>query len=205
MTQPQITLCWWFTWCLLISVFSCPPVPAIEPTPANPPPLNEKDLFAYKPKGLGTASGQVFLGSPSGKAITQAGVPVHLIPRVQYTRYWFDGNVRVNACASRSDSLPPDNLAAPTSSVECLHGVLSQLLTEKRLAPYLRTTRANPTGHFWFTKLPAGRYYIVSLLDGGSGAQRDSHQSGIAWATLDLDTGEKATNLVVTDCPSALC
>lgn len=96
MTQPQTKLRWWFACCLPISTFSCPPVPAAEPAPANPQPLNEKELFSYKPKGRGTATGQVFLSSSSGKAITQAGVPVHLIPRVQYPRYWFDGNVRVN-------------------------------------------------------------------------------------------------------------
>lgn len=201
MTRPQTRLPWWFACGLLIGTFSCPPVQAAEPSPANPPALNEKELFSYKPKGRGTATGQVFLSSSSGKAITQAGVPVHLIPRIQYTRHWFDRNVRANGCTLKSDSPAPDNLAAPVSSVECLRGILSQLLTEKRLTPYLRTSRANPTGHFWFTKLPAGRYYIVSLLEGGSGA----HQGGIAWATLDLDTDEKATNLVVTDCKSALC
>jgi hypothetical protein len=204
MTWPQSKLLW-FACCLLISASPCLPTSAAEPTPAHPPPLNEKELLSYKPKGRGTASGQVFLSSPSGKAITEAGVPVHLIPRVQYTRHWFDGNVRMNGCTLESEPLAPDNHTAPASSVECLRGVLSQLLTEKRLVPYLRTTRANPTGHFWFTKLPAGRYYIVSLLEGGSGARQEERQGGIAWATLDLDTGEKATNLVVTDCKSGLC
>lgn len=206
MTQPQTKLpSWCFACWLLISTFFCPPVPAAEPTPANPPPLNEKELFPYKPKGRGTATGQVFLSSPSGKAVTQAGVPVHLIPRVQYTRHWFDGNVRMNSCTLRSDSLVPDNPVTPASSLECLRSVLSQPLTEKRLVPYLRTTRANPTGHFWFTKIPAGRYYIVSLIQGGNGAHQDEPQGGIAWATLDLEAGEKATNLVVTDCKSSLC
>ena len=57
---------------------------------AQPPVFNEKDLFAYKQKGRGTLAGQAFLGSPSGKAITQAGALVHLIPITPYTRYWFD-------------------------------------------------------------------------------------------------------------------
>lgn len=205
MTWPQSKLLLWFACCLLMSVSPCSPVTAAELPPGNPPQLNEKELYPYKPKGRGTATGQVFLSSPSGKAITQAGVPVHLIPRIHYTRHWFDGNVRVNGCASKSDSSASDNLPAPLSSVECLRGILSQLLTERRLVPYLRTTRANPTGHFWFTKLPAGRYYIVSLLEGGSGAHQDEREGGIAWATLDLDTGEKAINLVVTDCKSGLC
>jgi len=58
--------------------------PAIAP---QAPSLNEKDLFPYKQKGRGTLAGQAFLGSPSGKAVTQAGAPVHLIPITPYTRY----------------------------------------------------------------------------------------------------------------------
>jgi hypothetical protein len=205
MTWRPITLQWWFVCCALISPFPCPPAPAAEPPSLNSPPLHEKELLPYKPKGQGTATGQAFLSLPSGKAITQAGVPIYLIPRVHYTRDWFDRNVRVSACTSRGDAPSPDSPAATISSFECLRGVLSQLLTDKRLVPYLRTTRANPTGHFWFTKIPAGRYYIVSLLEGGSGAHQDERLRGIAWATLDLNAGEKATNLVVTDCKSGLC
>lgn len=82
---------------------------------------------------------------------------------------------------------------------------MDHVLTDKRLLPYLRVTRANPTGHFWFTKVPAGRYYVVSLLEGSGGAHQDERAVGIAWLTLELDTDEKATNLVVTDCKSSLC
>ena len=77
--------------------------------------------------------------------------------------------------------------------------------TEKRLAPYLRTTRANPTGHFWFTKIPAGRYYLVSLIDEGAGTRKEEQQTGLAWLVIELDAGEKLTNLVVTDCKTSLC
>jgi hypothetical protein len=73
------------------------------------------------------------------------------------------------------------------------------------LVPYIRTTRANPTGHFWFTKIPAGRYYLVGLIEEGSGARKEEQQTGLAWLTIELDAGEKATNLVVTDCKSNLC
>lgn len=89
--------------------------------------------------------------------------------------------------------------------MECLRAVIAQLLADKRLIPYLRTTRANPTGHFWFTKVPAGRYYVVSLLEGSSGARQDERAMGIAWLTIDLDVDEKAINLVVTDCKGSLC
>jgi hypothetical protein len=76
---------------------------------------------------------------------------------------------------------------------------------EKRLAPYIRTTRANPTGHFWFTKIPAGRYYLVSLIEGGSGGHKEEQLAGLAWLSIELDAGEKLTNLVATDCKTSLC
>lgn len=76
---------------------------------------------------------------------------------------------------------------------------------EKRLVPYRRTTRANPTGHFWFTEIPAGRYYLDSLIEGGAGGHKDEQLSGLAWLMIELDAGEKLTNLAVTDCKTSLC
>jgi len=176
--------------------------PAAAP---QPPGLNEKDLFPYKQKGRGTLAGQVFLSSPSGKAITQAGAPIHLIPITPYTRYWFDQAIRSVACSATGIPLSTESPASPRPSLDCAREALTRLQTEKRLVPYLRTARANPTGHFWFTKIPAGRYYLVSLIEGGSGAHLDERLSGWAWQVIDLDAGEKLGNLVVTDCKSSLC
>ena len=172
---------------------------------AQPPVLSEKDLFPYKQKGRGTLAGQAFLVSPSGKAITQAGAPVHLIPITSYTRYWFDHNVRTTSCSTPETPASPESTAAPRTPTDCPQEALTRLQTEKRLTPYLRTTRANPTGHFWFTKLPAGRYYLVSLIEGGSGAHKEEQLAGLAWLAIELDAGEKLTNLVVTDCKASLC
>lgn len=194
----------WFVCCLLIGSLWPLQGQAIEPIASSPPILNEKDLAAYKQKGRGTLAGQVFLGSLSGKAITQAGIPVHLIPVNSYTRYWFDRNVRTTGCISNDDPTANDGLMS-RQQADCVRDGLAQFLTEKRLLPYLRTTRANPTGHFWFMKIPAGRYYLVSLIEGGGGAHQDERASGIAWLTIDLEAGEKATNLVVTNCRSSLC
>ena len=176
--------------------------PAMTP---QPPGLNEKDLFPYKQKGRGTLAGQAFLGSPSGKAITQAGSTVHLIPITPYTRHWFDHTVRTTSCSATGIPSSAENAAAPRPPADCTHEALTRLQTEKRLTPYLRTTRANPTGHFWFTKIPAGRYYIVSLIEGGSGTHQDERLAGLAWLVIDLDAGEKIANLVVTDCKASLC
>ena len=172
---------------------------------AQPPALNERDLLAYKQKGKGSLAGQAFLVSPSGKAITQAGAPVHLIPTTPHTRYWFDHNVRTTACSAAEISASSETTPALHSQTDCPQEALTQLRVEKRLAPYLRTTRANPTGHFWFTKIPAGRYYIVSLIEEGAGAHKDEQLAGLAWLVIDLDAGEKLTNLVVTDCKAGLC
>jgi hypothetical protein len=184
---------------------------ATEPSNTSPtkspqsPSLNEKDFSPYKQKGRGTLAGQVFLGSPSGKAITQAGSMVYLIPITPYTRYWFDHTVRTAACSTAGSPASAESTTAPRTLTDCAHETLAQLQTERRLAPYLRTTRANPTGHFWFTKIPAGRYYIVSLIEGGSGAHQDEGFTGLAWLVLDLEAGEKVSNLVVTDCKTSLC
>lgn len=176
--------------------------PAMGP---QPPPLSEKDLFPYKLKGRSTLTGQVFLGSSSGKAITQAGAPVHLIPITPYTRYWFDHTVRGTSCSATGNLASAETTAVPRSLTDCAQDALPQLRAEKRLAPYLRMTRANPTGHFWFTKIPAGRYYLVSLIQGGSGTHQEEESSGLAWLVLDLEAGEKVSNLVVTDCKTNLC
>ena len=172
---------------------------------AQPPILNEKDLFAYKQKGRGTLTGQAFLVSPSGKAITQPGAPVHLIPITPYTRYWFDHNVKTTSCSTTEPPASSENAATQRTSTDCPQEALTRLQTEKRITPYLRTTRANPTGHFWFTKIPAGRYYLVSLIEEGAGARKEEQQSGLAWLILELDPGEKLTNLVVTDCKASIC
>ena len=171
----------------------------------QPPSFNEKDFFAYKAKGRATLAGQTFLGSPSGKAITQAGVPIHLIPITPYTRHWFDHSARITSCSATEPPASPENTSSTRTPTDCAREALIRLRTEKRLAPYLRMTRANPTGHFWFSKIPAGRYYIVSLIEAGSGAHQDDRLAGLTWLAIEIDVGEKLTNLVVTDCKSDLC
>ncbi len=174
-------------------------------TTAQPPVLSEKDLFPYKQKGRSTLAGQAFLSSPSGKAITQAGAPVHLIPITPYTRYWFDHNVRTTSCPTTEIPISSEPAVTPRTPTDCPQEALTRLQTEKRLTPYLRTTKANPTGHFWFTKIPAGRYYLISLIDEGTGPRQEERLIGLAWLAIELDVGEKLTNLVVTDCKTNLC
>ena len=58
---------------------------------------------------------------------------------------------------------------------------------------------------FWVTQIPAGHYYLVSLIEEGSGPHKEAQLAGLAWLVIELDAGEKLTNLVVTDCKADLC
>lgn len=49
--------------------------------------------------------------------------------------------------------------------------------------------------------IPVTDYLSKALL----GAQQEERQAGLAWLTIELDAGEKLTNLVVTDCKTGLC
>jgi hypothetical protein len=174
---------------------------AIEPgtlSPAMTPPppsLIEKDFFLYKQKGRGTLARQAFLGSPSGKAITQASAPVHLIPITPYTRHWFDHSVRTTSYSAIGPPASPENAAAPRTPTGCAREALTRLQREKRWAPSLRTTRANPTGHFWFIKTPAGRYYIVSLIEEGSGNHQDERLGEARPGCLSISPQEKNSQI----------
>ena len=110
----------------------------------QPPILNEKDLFAYKQKGRGTLTGQAFLVSPSGKAITQPGAPVHLIPITPYTRYWFDHNVRTTACSPTEPGTSAETSATPHTPTDCPQEALTRLQTEKRLTSLSPHNQSQP-------------------------------------------------------------
>lgn len=173
--------------------------------PPAPPPFKEKEWLAYKGKGRSALSGQVFLGASSGKAMTQAGVPVHLIPVTQFTRYWFNHHIRTSPCLAQRGTPPGEQTESASQPTDCVQNALAQVLADNRMLPYLRTTRANPTGHFWFTKIPAGRYYILSVIEGGASSRQEERTTGIAWLMIELEAGEKAVNQVVTDCKGSFC
>ena len=84
------------------------------------------------------------------------------------------------------------HISDPRTQTDCPTEALTRLQMEKRLVPYRRTTRANPTGHFRFTKIPAGRYYTVSLIEEGPGPHKEEQQTGLGWLALDLDAGENS-------------
>ena len=160
---------------------------------------NERDLGPYRQKGRASIAGQAFLATRLNKVVVQPGGVVLLLPVTRQTREWFERVVQRGPCAGEQDSGVPSGKEPPTTNTLCGREAVFALLADKGMTPYLRTTRTNPTGHFWLTKLPAGRYYIVSPIAGGSDHGRELKADSTAWTTVEIEWGEKLTNVVVTD------
>lgn len=170
-----------------------PPVPA---TTTFAPSLNERDLSPYRVKGRASITGQAFLVTRLNKVFVQPGGVVLLLPVTRQTREWFERVVRLPHCHVEQGLNGPGKDVQPPS---CGREAILALLADKRVAAYVRTTRANPTGHFWFSKLPPGRYYVISPIAGGNDHGREGKTDGTAWALVEVEWEERVTNVVVTD------
>src|SRR5436309_10636531 len=123
--------------------------------------FDEKEFEPYNNKNKGTASiaGQAFLVTRSKEAKFEPGGSVLLIPVTSHTEGWFEEYVlRQGSCTALKGERSPEKE----------HGLCRKQMLEyarprdKRLDSYLRSTRANPTGHFWFSRLPPGQYFITA-------------------------------------------
>lgn len=168
-------------------------------------PLNEKDLAPYKLKGRASIAGQAFWATDANKVFFQPGGLVVLLPVTRQTRDWFERTFKGDPCATPADLAGLEGKDASNLKPDCQHQAgqailaIQTLLADRRLTPYIRTTRTNPTGHFWFTKLPAGKYYVISPMRGTGEHPKDQKLFDTAWALVKLDAGERMTNVVVTD------
>jgi len=161
--------------------------------------LNEGELSPYRLKGRASIAGQAFLVTHLNKIFIQPGGVVVLLPVTRQTREWFEQAVQRGPCPSEPDpgGSPGKGLTAPMPA--CGREAVLAMLGDKSLAAYVRTTRTNPSGHFWFTKLPAGRYFIISPIAGGIDHGKEPKGHGVAWTRIDVEWGERVTNVVVTD------
>ena len=86
------------------------------------------------------------------------------LPNTDYTAYWVKRSIENNGPIIPSD---------------------------KRLEPYTRTTRTDPTCHFWFYHIPAGSYILTGVIKYMSGGLR------MIYGFVELEKGEHL-NVVVT-------
>jgi hypothetical protein len=189
----------WLGRCLLFLVLLsiAPSAGALEPPGSRRPPgpffpaaFNEQEFAHYRGKGQASVAGQAFLVTRLNKVLVQPGGVVLLLPLTRQTRQWLEHVVQP-ASTSCFDS--PEQLPA------CGRRAILDLLADKRVAPYLRVTRTSPTGHFWFMKIPAGRYYVLSAITAGADHGREPKMTGIAWTSIDVEWAERVNNVVVTE------
>jgi hypothetical protein len=81
--------------------------------------------------------------------------------------------------------------------------IFDLVVNDRRLFPYLRFTRTSPMGHFWFTKVPPGRYFIATVITWEVGFNIPV-LGGLAWAVVEVEPGEQVANVMVTTTPNAI-
>ncbi len=122
---------------LTVAALGCIPPP---PAPVKyVTTFDEAEYHRYAGTGTAAISGEAFLKTRGGDVKIGAGSTVTLDPATRYAREWFtkEGN------AWRThNNLPPD----------------------PRFVQFRRTTVCDQHGHFTFSDLPAGRYFVRSTV-----------------------------------------
>lgn len=99
--------------------------------------FQEAQFEPFKGQGTSTLSGEAFMRTRGGDVKLGAGLEVFLYPVTDYTTEMMQREVL------GTERLEP---------------------MDERLAPFVRSTRANSRGEFEFAKLPPGEYYLLCLI-----------------------------------------
>ncbi|MGH7181069.1 MAG: hypothetical protein ACREJN_03720 [Nitrospiraceae bacterium] len=120
-----------------------------------------------------------------------------LVPESPYTRQWLEEYVRRQGFCS---FITYEDNALSKDQKECRHPyrIFALIANNERLFPYLRFTRMNPAGQFWFNKLPPGKYFLVTVITWEIGMDGPL-AGGIAWAVVATEPGEQVANVMVTN------
>jgi hypothetical protein len=175
-----------------------PSVPSLPPLSIQAP-FIEQEFAPYekkKKKGTASISGQAFITRGNKEVRFQPGGDVMLVPESPYTREWFENYVqKQGSCVIE----PSAEATLSKDQKECglPHHIFALFVNDKRLFPYLRFTRTSPTGHFWFNKVPSGRYFIVAVIT-WEAAFNIPVSGGLAWASVEAEQGEQVANVMVT-------
>ncbi len=176
-----------------------------HPSSASPPPslsiqapFKEQEFAPYEKKKKGTASisGQAFLVTRGNDVKYQPGGYVALVPETSYTREWFEKYVQEQGSCS-FDTSEDDTLSKDQKECRLPQRIFRIILGDKRLSPYVRFTSANPNGHFWFNKVPPGRYFITTVITWEI-SMKGPVAGGLAWALVEVEPGEQVANVMVT-------
>lgn len=162
------------------------------PEPIQPEVVfDEKEFALYFKKGTASITGQAFLPTMGEEARYNPGGFVYLVPATKWTEAWFrKAAPEKRGCKGTTAEPEESQIAACKRYLERFI-----LPDEKRVGPYVRVTRMNPNGHFWFSKLPPGKYYITTVITWPAGGQPNG---GIAMAYVEVEAGEHVSDVIAS-------
>lgn len=137
-------------------------------------PLNENELAPYLKKGTASIVGQAYRKLKGHEVKYGAGVFIYLMPVCGYTSEFIGGV----SSGQRDETI------------------------DHRLNAYIRKTVGDGEGRFQFTDLPAGSYYIMTIIkwEGGAGYKGSLEKtSGVAYRQVSLSEGEQKVKVIVTN------
>ena len=134
-------------------------------------PINDNELAPYLKKGTASIVGQAYRKLGWHDVKYGSGDTIYLMPVCAYTSEFILGVLSVK----REETI------------------------DHRLIPYVRKTVVGSEGHFAFLKLPAGSYYVMTVInwEGASGYKGSlAVTSGVAYKLVSVSKGEHVKVIV---------
>ncbi len=133
--------------------------------------FDDASYAQYKNQGTATLSGQAFLKTRGGDVKFAAGSVVTLDPVTEYSREWFE---KAGKTWSRRNEMPPNG----------------------RFAEFRKKTVADASGHFKFSQLSAGSYYVRTECTWHTGSSNymvpnADIQGGLIFLEVNIAEGEQ--------------
>lgn len=133
--------------------------------------LNENELALYLKKGTASIVGQAYRKTKGREVKYGAGVFIYLMPVCSYTSEFIKGV----STGQRDETI------------------------DHRLNAYIRKTVGDAEGRFEFLNLPAGSYYVFTVInwEGGAGYKGSLERtSGVIYRPVSVSEGEKVKVIV---------
>ena len=134
--------------------------------------FQQEEYAAYLARGTSMLSGEAFVVTPGGEVRYGSGVTIRLIPATAYGKEFLD----LDLIREEPYTNPP---------------------LDERIYSAVRSTQADSKGHFSFSRIPAGNYFLYTAIywevpSRGPGSY-SSRTGGRIWKSIAVANGEQAT------------
>ena len=130
----------------------------------------ESEYEPYLKPGTAEICGHALLRAPGGDPRLGTHATIYLNPVTTHSTEWFQTVVQGHKPLG-----PPD----------------------PRSLRFQKTVRADSKGKFCFSDLPAGHYYLASLISFTGSSPNDVSEGAYAYATVEIRKGETKTDVVL--------